>query len=122
MKIILDQGLPRSTILHLAGRGIDAVHVGDLGMATATDDEILAYGREQSAAVVTLDSDFHRNLAASGESGPSVVRIRIEGLGGGELAKLIVRVIATAGTELEKGAIASVTKDRIRVRSLPIGR
>lgn len=37
MKLLLDQGLPRSTVRHLAGMGIAAEHVGDLGMAMAAD-------------------------------------------------------------------------------------
>lgn len=41
MKLILDQGLPRSTVKYLATLGIDAEHVGDLGMASATDEAIL---------------------------------------------------------------------------------
>ena len=57
MKLLLDQGLPRGTIRHLAELGIAAEHVGDLGMAKATDARILASARERRAVVVTLDSD-----------------------------------------------------------------
>ncbi len=35
--LLLDQGLPRSTTLHLRESGIDAVHVGDIGLANADD-------------------------------------------------------------------------------------
>ena len=37
MKLLLDQGLPRSTVRHLAAVGIAAEHVGDIGMAAAAD-------------------------------------------------------------------------------------
>lgn len=69
MDLLLDQGLPRSTVRHLANAGIAAEHVGSLGMATATDDEILTADRLRQAIVVTLNADFHhvgchaRNLA-----------------------------------------------------------
>jgi predicted nuclease of predicted toxin-antitoxin system len=82
MKLLLDQGLPRSTVLHLQNHGVDAVHVGDKGLATATDSKILDVGRQEGMAVVTLDADFHALLALSGVTGPSVIRIRIEGLRG----------------------------------------
>ena len=35
MRLLLDQGLPRSTVLYLHNAGIDAAHVGDRGLATA---------------------------------------------------------------------------------------
>ena len=122
MKLVLDQGLPRSTVQHLAARQIAAEHVGDLGLGAATDTEILATALRQNAVVVTLDSDFHHLLAASRASLPSVIRIRIEGLRGIQLATILVQVLTVASTELSAGAVVSVTTNRIRVRSLPIGR
>ncbi len=121
MKLLLDQCLPRSTVRHLTDMGVAVEHVGDLGMATATDIQILETARELQAIVVTLDSDFHALLAISRALGPSVVRIRIEGIRGGALALILQRVLVVAGTELEAGALVSVTTDRIRIRKLPIG-
>ena len=63
MKLLLDQGLPRSSVRHLADMGIAAEHVGDLGMATATDADILEAARQRQAVVVTLDSDFHTQVS-----------------------------------------------------------
>lgn len=122
MRLLLDQGLPRSAVRHLAGMGIAAEHVGDLGMAKASDASILEAARDRQAAVVTLDADFHAQLAASRASWPSVVRIRIEGLNGEQLASLLGRVLSVASAEIEAGAVVSVTAQRIRVRLLPIGR
>ena len=121
MKLLLDQGLPRSAVRHLAEMGVVVEHVGELGMATATDADILEAARQRQAVAVTLDSDFHALLAMSGAVRPSVVRIRIEGLKGEPLTTILQRVLSVAGTELEAGAVVSVTTDRIRVRRLPIG-
>jgi predicted nuclease of predicted toxin-antitoxin system len=41
MKVLLDQGLPRSAAKLLRDAGIDAVHAGECGLATSTDAEIL---------------------------------------------------------------------------------
>ena len=121
MKLLLDQGLPRSAVRHLAEMGIAAEHIGDLGMATATDADILEAARERQSIVVTLDSDFHALLATSRAVSPSVVRIRIEGLKGEPLATILQRALTVASAELEAGAVVSVTTDRVRVRRLPIG-
>ena len=120
MKLLLDQGLPRSAVRHLDDLGITAEHVGELGMAAATDVEILDTAVEREAVVVSLDSDFHALLAAFHSTEPSFIRIRIEGLKGDQLAGLLARVVETAAKELEAGAVVSVTRGRIRVRSLPI--
>ena len=122
MKLLLDQGLPRSTVKHLTAAGIASEHVGDLGMATATDNVILDAARQHQAVLITLDADFHQLLAATRATTPSVVRIRIEGLKGDQLAAILMQVIATAATELVSGAVVSVTRHRIRVRTLPIRR
>ena len=44
MKLLLDQGLPRSTAELLRQSGLDAVHTGECGLSVASDDEILAAG------------------------------------------------------------------------------
>lgn len=66
--------------------------MGDKGLATAKDSKILDFGRQEGLVVVTLDADFHALLALAGLSGPSVIRIRIEGLRGENLARLLVSV------------------------------
>ncbi len=80
MKLLLDQGLPRSTAHLLSVAGVDTAHVGEIGMSTAEDSAILAQGQAENRVVVTLDADFHTLLALSGAVSPSVIRLRLEGL------------------------------------------
>jgi len=123
MKLLLDQGLPRSTISHLHNSGIEASHVGDRGLSTATDSRILELGRREGMTVVTLDADFHKLLAISGATGPSVIRIRIEGLRAEALASLLVDVMQVCRDEIMKGAMVSVTENnKVRIRHLAIAR
>lgn len=119
MKLLLDQGLPRSTVEFLAHVGIPAEHVSDLGLATATDEAILEVCRHRDAVMVTLDADFHQLLSAAQATSPSVVRIRIEGLRASEIANLLTQLVLVEG-ELAKGAAISVTRSGIRVRALPL--
>jgi predicted nuclease of predicted toxin-antitoxin system len=121
MKLLLDQGLPRSTIAYLADFGIVAEHVGELGMSAASDDQILGEARLRQSVVVTLDAEFHQKLAVSRATSPSVIRIRIERLKGAQLAAILAQVASTTSAEIAAGAVVSVTPGRIRVRLLPIG-
>ena len=86
LRFILDQGLPREAAIILRAAGVDCVHAGELGMAAAQDSEILGWARLNAAVVVTLDADFHAELAVTGAALPSVIRIRLEGLAGAALA------------------------------------
>jgi len=120
MRLLLDQGLPRSTVLHLRDKGVEAIHVGDKGLATAADSKILDFGRQEGLVVVTLDADFHALLALAGLTGPSVIRIRIEGLRGEALARLLITVLQVCNDDLLKGAMVTVTENGVRIRQLPV--
>jgi len=69
---------------------------------------------------VTLDSDFHRLLAISGASKPSVIRIRREGLRGPEAAILITQLLEQLREQLEAGAMVTVTERAVRLHRLPL--
>ncbi len=120
MKLLLDQGLPRSAASLLRASGINVVHTGEVGLASADDTTIIQVARQQERVVVTLDADFHALLALSGADKPSVVRIRIEGLRAEPLAALLLALLAERSAELERGALLTVQSKRVRIRYLPI--
>lgn len=120
MKLLLDQGLPRSAAALLTAEGLDALHAGDIGLSTADDTQIIQKGRDDGRIVVTLDADFHSILALSGSSSPSIIRIRIEGLHAREVSKLILSVVKQCRMDLESGAMISIHPDRIGIRRLPL--
>ena len=121
IRLILDQGLPRSTATLLVAAGWDAQHVADIGMSRASDRGILDYSRRERRTCVTLDADFHAELAVSSATGPSCVRIRIEGLTGRALAELLQRVWPIISDDLKKGSVATITERSVRMHHLPIG-
>ncbi|MFA6472096.1 MAG: DUF5615 family PIN-like protein [Candidatus Latescibacterota bacterium] len=120
MKLLLDQGLPRSAAALLRETGIDTVHVGEIGYSTASDSAVLQKARDEGRIVVTLDADFHTLLALSGTTSPSVIRIRMEGLRGKEAAGLIRAVLMQCGDDLNHGALVTVQPQRTRIRRLPL--
>jgi len=120
MKFLLDQGLPRSTAALLRQSGINSVHVGEIGLASAEDIIILEEGRRSGQVVVTLDADFHALMALSGETSPSVIRIRIEGLRAEAYTRLLKEILQSCEKGLETGALVSVQPGRMRVKLLPL--
>lgn len=120
MKLLLDQGLPRSAAGLLRVASVDTVHVGEIGMSTASDSAILVQGQAEHRVVVTLDADFHALLALSGATAPSVIRIRREGLKAAGLVAVLEKVIEEWGEELELGAVVTMDEHRSRMRRLPL--
>lgn len=120
IKVLLDQGLPRTAAGLLREIGWDVHHVSERGMSQAEDAAIIDMARQEQRGVVTLDADFHALLAVSGAKRPSVVRIRSEGLKAAQIAALLQRVFDAAGNELSHGAMATVLDGKIRIKHLPI--
>jgi predicted nuclease of predicted toxin-antitoxin system len=120
MKLLLNQGLPRSAVSLLSDAGIDTIHVSEVGMSEAEDAAILHKAREEQRTIVTLDADFHALLALNAAMSPSVVCIRIERLRASALTQLLLRVIFECNKELEQGAAVTVEPHRIRIRRSPL--
>ena len=120
IRALLDQGLPRSSVGLLRDAGWDVIHVGDIGLASASDARILERADRDRRMIVTLDADFHRLLAVSGAQAPSVVRVREEGLTAGPLARLLANAVSRAEQAIAAGALVKVTAKAVRIRALPI--
>jgi predicted nuclease of predicted toxin-antitoxin system len=120
-RLLLDQGLPKSTAALLVREGWDACHVADVGMSRASDVDILDRAEAEGRVCVTLDADFHALLATGAATGPSVVRIRKEGLDAAALAQLLEGLWPRIESALEAGAMVVVTERSVRIRRLPIG-
>ncbi len=98
----------------------NVLHTGDISLRGSTDGQILEYARREERVIITLDSDFHAILAVSNASTPSVIRIRLEGLRGPDLALLIKRIWPKIEPQVKKGAMVTVTESGIRIRNIPL--
>jgi predicted nuclease of predicted toxin-antitoxin system len=70
--------------------------------------------------VVTRDADFHAILAVFGATEPSVVRIRLQGLGALELIEVVEKVLDRFGDQLEIGALVTVKAKKASCRIVRI--
>lgn len=121
MKLLLDANLSPEVGRRLKQAGHDAIHVADIGLLTAADPEILQSAAKEERILLTADSDFGALLALGSLASPSVLLLRsADHLRPNEQAELIAANLPQIAEDLEKGAIVSLTRDRLRVRELPI--
>jgi predicted nuclease of predicted toxin-antitoxin system len=121
MRLVLDQGVPRDAASLLRSLGYDCIHVGEIGMSKAADEEILAFSLRKKALVVTLDVDFHAILAVSGAQEPSVIRVRLQGMGAPEVVEVVGKVLIRFEQELKGGSLITVKAHKTTCHRLPIG-
>ena len=122
MKLFLDQGVPQRAATLLREGGRDAVHASEVELSSAADAVILDWCRNNGAVVVTLDADFHTQVALSRATSPSIVRLRLQGLKGPATARLILEIVDAHQEALAAGALVTVQPGRLRLHRLPITR
>jgi predicted nuclease of predicted toxin-antitoxin system len=112
--ILLDQGLAPGAAALLREGGFDAVHVMEIGLDQAEDLDKLAAAAAQNRICVTLDHDFHTHLALAAQGRPSVILLRIEGIGAAAQAELIAAVCLNCEAALNDGAAVSADGHSVR--------
>ena len=122
MKILLDMNLSPRWQATLSNAGIESVHWSEVGDPCAPDALLASYAVTNGLIVMTQDLDFGALLAASGDSGPSIIQIRAGDTAPQTIEPQVVVAIEQLAEELENGAVVTVDVERSRVRMLPIRR
>jgi predicted nuclease of predicted toxin-antitoxin system len=121
VKFLCDANLSPEVARLLREAGHDAIHVGDIGLLSAPDPEIMQAAAKEDRILLTADADFGALLALGSLASPSVLLLRsADHLRPNEQAELIAANLPQIAEDLKKGAIVSFTRDRLRVRDLPI--
>lgn len=76
MRFLVDAQLPPALARWLASQGHHADHVGDLGLAAATDRVIWDRALADGSVIISQDEDFAQRHALSAD-GPAVVWVRL---------------------------------------------
>lgn len=121
MRFLIDNALSPFIGEELSRAGHDAVHVRNLGMQAASDQEIFDYAARDDRVIVSADTDFGTLLAARKETAPSVILFRhgSQHRPPDQAALLNANLPQLVGA-LETGSIVVIEPERIRIRALPI--
>ena len=121
MKFLVDMPLSPAIARWLGANSHDAVHAADLGLHSATDDQIVARAAQEGRVVVTADLDYPRLLAVSNAVGPGLILFRSGSWTESEIrGRLHALLTELSETEIAQ-SIVVIERDRVRRRSLPIG-
>lgn len=120
MKLLIDMNLSPRWVRVLADAGIEADHWSTLGAGNASDREIMLFAKANKYVVLSHDLDFSAILAATQGDKPSVVQIRSDDVNPDVIGNSVINALRQMVTELEEGALLSISPDRTRMRLLPL--
>ena len=111
-----------SIALGLGEEGYDAIHVRDVGMATAPDTEIFKLAAKQDRILISADTDFGALLAFRESPKPSFILFRQSDKNPTSQLNFLLAKLPGLEKDLSTGCIVVFEDQRIRIRSLPISR
>lgn len=111
---LLDQMIDLDVATTLRSRGFDVIRAGEVGLAKASDDEILEWAREHGRILVTLDEHFGdwAVLPLSGHHG--VIRIKAIPTSGTEVLKVILPFLSLHSVRDFTNTLVIVSEKRSR--------
>ncbi|MGQ0547555.1 MAG: DUF5615 family PIN-like protein [Betaproteobacteria bacterium] len=122
MRFLADAGISPETVRFLRKLGHDAVHVRELALQRASDQELVELARGQGRVLLAFDLDFGEILALGVLDRPSVILFRLSDETAQSVNRRLSAVLAEQHQALESGALVLVEDARYRVRALPLGR
>ncbi|MEW6679804.1 MAG: DUF5615 family PIN-like protein [bacterium] len=114
--------LPRELAKRLKAKGYECRHIGDIGMAQASDIAIIEEAKENKEVIATHDLDYSHLLAFSGEREPSVIIFRLHYTHPYHLFARLMDAWFEIEVPLREGAIVVLEDTTLRIRRLPITR
>lgn len=116
MKFVLDANMPHSA-KKLFSSPDTVAHVRDLGMADASDDEIIARAVREGAILITRDLDFANTVLHPINTHAGAVVLRVPPyFTAQEITKVLKQFLSVADRGLLSGFLTIVEPGRYRTR------
>ncbi len=120
MKFLVDMPISPSLAVWLCEQGHEAVHAMEVGMAGASDEELLERARTERRVIITADLGFGRLLALAATQGPGTILLRGGNYSERQTRDLIARVLQSVAEEDLANSMTVVDQRRIRRTQLPL--
>jgi predicted nuclease of predicted toxin-antitoxin system len=120
VRFLLNMNLSRDLGRRLAEHGHTYRHARDVGLARATDVEMVETARQSRETILTHDLDYGHLLAFSGRSEPSVVIYRMRDSHVSKMYSRTIGVWSQIEQPLGEWAIVIIKDATLGVRGLPI--
>ncbi len=111
--------VPRDLDGRLKAKGHECRHVGDIGMAQASDAAIVDEARRNREVIVTHDLDYGRLVGFCAEPPASVVILRLRNSHPDNLFSRLMKTLIDIEKPLLDGAVVVVEDAALRIRRLP---
>jgi predicted nuclease of predicted toxin-antitoxin system len=118
MRFLIDANLPRAVIAVVQSLGHQAEFARDIGLASATDEQIAKHALQYSAALLTRDLDFADIRQYPPDQYSGIVVLRLPDIAvAEEIAAAVNRFLSVPGFIASlAGRLAIVEGDRVRFR------
>jgi predicted nuclease of predicted toxin-antitoxin system len=113
MKFLLDSCISSFAVRDLRDAGYDVLWIPEIGKDPG-DDAILQEAFDKNLILVTADKDFGELVFVFGKPHPAV--IRLVDIPAKNQGKVLLRLISTHRSDIEKQALITVDRYRVRVR------
>jgi len=121
MRLLIDNALSPQIASLLREKGYDAIHVRDIDLQAAPDEDVFAEAERDDRVIVSADTDFGALLALRESVSPSFILFRkTTGVRPSVIASQLLDLLSRYRQEIDAGCILTVTNDLIRIRQLPI--
>jgi predicted nuclease of predicted toxin-antitoxin system len=120
-RLLANMNISPKTVKALRKEGWDIDRVSQFLPVNTSDQEILAFARQEDRVVIAQDLDFSTLLALGGFDRPRLIILRLSEGDPDTVSRRLIEVLPRIEQALSEGCSITIEDVAVRVRKLPIG-